>query len=42
LWRKNEDFDPAVIRNQQQQHGHIKTAPPEDEAAVDTSIALAK
>jgi transposase len=41
LWRKNEDFDPSVIYTQQRQHGHIKTAPPEGEAAVDTSSAIA-
>lgn len=40
LWNKQESFDPKHIRIQQAYHKNI--APPEDEATVDTSLAMAQ
>lgn len=40
LWNKQEPFDPAVIAGERKRH-EKKIAPPDDEATVDTSVAVA-
>lgn len=40
LWNKQERFDPQHIRRQQDYHNNV--APPEGEATVDTSLAVAQ